>query len=77
MTVDEFREIILVQDVDDILINILLSDNPKHVDKNSQNYIKQKLSEVYKIVPEELQLYIVGSSNLGFSISSVSCGFRY
>lgn len=69
MEVDEFRRRIIEEPFDDILINVLLSENAKHVDAQKQLLMRTKIAETYNVDIEAIKLIVVGSAKLGFSIS--------
>lgn len=68
MEVNEFRKIILENKIDDILNNVLLSEDAKHVCRDKQNYIALRIAETYNVKIEDIKLIVVGSAKLGFSI---------
>jgi hypothetical protein len=69
MELSEFRQKLMDESIDDILTNVLLSDFARHVSKEKQDLIKEKIAKTYGVNEENIQLIIVGSAKLGFSIS--------
>lgn len=69
MTPEEFKQRIITDSLDTILTDILLSDEAKHVTIDQQNLIRKSLSEKFNVPIDSINLIIVGSAKLGFSIS--------
>jgi hypothetical protein len=72
MTVQEFKDAILRDDIDTVLADILLNDEAKHVTLEQREFVKEKISEKFNVNPESIRIIIVGSAKLGFSISEKS-----
>lgn len=69
MTPQEFKQLLLTKTVDSILSEVLLSDDAMHVTLEQRMLIKQNLSDRFNVSVETINLIIVGSAKLGFSIS--------
>jgi|JI9StandDraft_1071089.scaffolds.fasta_scaffold206942_2 hypothetical protein len=67
--VNDFKEAMLKTDFDDVLVNILLSDEAIHCDEDARNFIKTKIKDRYNLTIEDVKLIVVGSAKLGFSIT--------
>lgn len=69
MTPDEFKERLLIDTVETLLTDILVSEDAKHVTIDQRNLIKRSLADKFNVPIESINLIIVGSAKLGFSIS--------
>lgn len=69
MNVVEFKEIILTKEFDDVLTDVLLSGDAKHCDEKNRKFIKTIITDKYKISEDDINLIVVGSAKLGFSIT--------
>lgn len=72
MTVDDFKEILvrvrkeeLIQIVDDHI----LAGESLHVSQDKIEIIRCKLRDKFRVDPDNIQIWIVGSAKFGFSIS--------
>ncbi|MEO6285480.1 MAG: hypothetical protein ABIN80_09990 [Dyadobacter sp.] len=68
MTVEEFKEQVRTLDFDEVLNQVLLSEDAAHVEALHTQYIKTRLSEKFHVDIESIRLIVVGSAKLGFSI---------
>ena len=68
MTVDEFRALCLVKTPDEIVEEVLLVHEPLHVDQTAQARSADELARTFSVAESDLELRIVGSANLGFSM---------
>jgi len=68
MNVAEFKEIILKKECDEVLTEVLLSGDAKHCDEKNRDFIRSTITKNYKISEDDLNLIVVGSAKLGFSI---------
>jgi hypothetical protein len=69
MTPEEFKQLLLTDSLETILTDVLLSDVAKHVSTNQSELIRQSLSAKFNVPIDSINLIIVGSAKLGFSIS--------
>jgi hypothetical protein len=69
MTPEEFIARIQTDSIDVLLDEVLLCDDAKHVNNSQKEYIKKTISERFGVQLEQIELIIVGSAKLGFSIS--------
>jgi hypothetical protein len=69
MNIDQFKERLLSEDLSTVLESILLSPDAKHVDNSQKDHIKNKLANKYNVPIEQINIIVVGSAKLGFSIS--------
>lgn len=69
MDVKDFRARLKTDKIDDILVNVLLSDDAIHCSEENKDFIKGTLANNYRVDKAEVRLIIVGSAKLGFSIS--------
>jgi hypothetical protein len=69
MTVEEFKEKLATSPVDEITSEILLAGQAAHVSDAGRNYIAQRIAETFGFASSEVQVWIVGSAKLGFSIT--------
>lgn len=69
ITLSEFRELCATDKAEDIVDNILLRDDAKHVSVDNREYLLRGLAAAYGVDRASIQLWIVGSAKLGFSIS--------
>ncbi|WP_181306552.1 hypothetical protein [Rufibacter sp. XAAS-G3-1] len=69
MTSEDFRKHIVENPFEDVLSKVLLGDYAKHVTAEQLNFIKKKIAEKFKISVEEIEIIVVGSAKLGFSIT--------
>ena len=67
--ITNFRKRLLENDPDDIVREVLLDDNAKHVQRANINYIEDKIKIRFGINSRDIHIYIVGSAKLGFSIT--------
>ncbi|WP_290791837.1 hypothetical protein [Flavihumibacter sp. UBA7668] len=69
MTPEDFIAKIKIDPIEVILDEVLLSDDAMHVTVGQRDFIKKTLSERFGVSLEQIDLIIVGSAKLGFSIS--------
>lgn len=67
--IKEFRENLLLKSAEEIVEERILTKDAKHLSTEQITFIKNKIANWYNINQEEIQIYIVGSAKLGFSIS--------
>lgn len=72
MELEEFRSRILNDSIENILNEIILSDESVHVTNEQNEFIRKTLSEKFNVPIDDIKLIIVGSAKLGFSISEKS-----
>lgn len=68
MSVDEFRQRLRSDALQDIADEVLLSDGAEHVSEAQFDLIRQKLSDSYSLDKGLIRIVITGSAKLGFSI---------
>ena len=68
ITPDEFRQRLLTNNPDNIVDELILCDGATHVQNTDIDRIKKTLAEKFGIQATEINLWIVGSAKLGFSI---------
>ncbi len=69
IAVDDFKELCRTKPADDIVNEVLLADDAVHVTPANRLYIARALSRVFGVKIYEIDLWIVGSAKLGFSIT--------
>ncbi len=69
MNIEQFKERLISEDLDSMLNSILLSPDAEHVDHSQQEHIKNKLATKYNVPIEQINVIVVGSAKLGFSIT--------
>lgn len=67
--VEKFKQMLLKKSDSEIAEEIVLSAEAKHVSQEDIEYIRKRLSEVFRTQISDISVYIVGSAKLGFSIS--------
>jgi len=67
--IDQFKQLLLTQDLEYVAEKTLLSDAAIHFDETSKQYVKSSISGIYSIDTNDLNLWVVGSAKLGFSIT--------
>ena len=68
IAVDEFKKLCRERSADDIVSDVLLTDEALHVSSEDRTYIAARLAEKYGIEAKRVRLWITGSSKLGYSI---------
>jgi len=69
MRVEEFTERLVASSVEEVVQEVILADTALHVPEDDRNYIKQRLGESYGVEATTIEIWIVGSAKLGFSIT--------
>lgn len=69
ITVEEFRRRCAVQTAEEIVEDVLLDGSVMHVAPENQRYICEELGRSFGVNTVDIDLRIVGSAKLGFSIS--------
>lgn len=69
VTVEEFKEACKKINADDVVDQIILTEQAAHVSADSKSYIKRQLASAYSVSSDDLHLWVVGSAKLGFSIA--------
>ena len=68
-TPEEFRQRLRERDVDEVLDEYLLCDQAQHVPAEKVDYIGNKICKTFGVEIDAMQLWIVGSAKLGFSLT--------
>jgi len=67
-SITQFRARLLLDDPDDIVSDYILSNGAAHVPTTDIDYIKQRIRTRFGIDPADINVWIVGSAKLGFSL---------
>lgn len=68
ISVDQFKERLRSDTLQDIADELLLADGAEHVTDDQCQLIRQKLSDSYHLDGDAIRIVITGSAKLGFSI---------
>ncbi|WP_169980716.1 hypothetical protein [Tautonia rosea] len=68
ISVNEFRERCRQDSPEDIVDEILLTEESTHVSKENKHYIIEQLSSAFAVPAPSVQVWITGSAKLGFSL---------
>lgn len=68
ISLEEFRAKLKTDTIEDLVTTILLSDEALHVSDENLSFISRSLSSVYGVQESEIDLWVVGSAKLGFSL---------
>lgn len=66
---EDFKSRCQTQTVDQIVEDIFITDFAAHVSAEDIDYIKDSLCRKFRVSSSNLEIYIVGSAKLGYSIS--------
>jgi len=78
INVNEFKQRCAVQTADEIVEEVILAGSPLHVSSDNQTYLCESLARSFGLESAEIELRIVGSAQLGFSISEkTKQGIKY
>jgi hypothetical protein len=69
ITVQQFRELLKTEPSDKITKDVLLSGQSVHVADAEKQYIQQFVGARFAVKPDKINVFVVGSAHLGFSIS--------
>jgi len=69
MTPQDFRELLKSAEAEQIVEDIVLGGAAQHVAAEDLEFIHRAIAEKFSVLVEEVEIYIVGSAKLGFSIS--------
>lgn len=69
MDVEEFKLLLQKQTDAELVTEVLLAPGAKHVKDEDIQHIRRRLAEVFDIDVNGVEVYVVGSAKLGFSIS--------
>jgi hypothetical protein len=69
MTVNQTQQLIASNDCETFVREYLLPSNPLHVSNEDVAFILARMSESFSVSSESIQLWVVGSANLGFSLT--------
>jgi len=70
ISLDEFKARLKTDELEDLVECVLLSDGALHISDENLAVISRSLASVYGVQESELNLWVVGSAKLGFSIVS-------
>lgn len=69
VSVEEFRALCRSDTADEIVENLILRGTAEHVSDENREFIRDRLAATYGIEGSTIEVYVVGSAKLGFSIS--------
>lgn len=69
LTVEQFKARLLASSVDEVVRDIVLADAAAHVSDADRAYLASRLAETYGIAVATVQIWIVGSAKLGYSLA--------
>lgn len=69
MILQDFKELLKNVEAEQIVEDIILGGTAQHVSADDLQFIRRAIAEKFSVPVEEVEVYIVGSAKLGFSIS--------
>lgn len=69
ISIEEFKSRCLTDSAEDIVDDILLADDALHVSEANRVYMRDTLAATFSVPTQDIQLWIVGSAKLGFSLT--------
>ena len=73
-TVDEFKRQLLTRDLDDFVREVVLASEAAHFGVDEHDYVKVRIAESFGVEVSDVQLWIVGSAKVGFSLMEKRVG---
>mgnify|MGYP001567753259 CR=1 FL=1 len=67
-TLDEFRRLLTERDVSEIVNDIIISNEARHVNSGEIDHIKNAICAKFGLAIGDVEIYVVGSAKLGFSL---------
>lgn len=68
LTVDQFKALCLEKSAEDIVDDLLLTEDALHVSASDREFIATQLANKFGLEASRVKIWITGSSKLGFSI---------
>lgn len=69
MTTEEFQALLLREDVETVVENVMLAGEAVHFSNYKKQIVVAELAAKFNVTADEVDVWIVGSAKLGFSIT--------